>query len=397
MAGIYIHIPFCKQACHYCDFHFSTSLKNKNDLLNALLKEIELQKDYFKQLQTSNFKLQTISTVYLGGGTPSLLSETELNTIFNQLAKYFEINNDAEITLESNPDDLTKEYLKSLRNTPVNRLSIGIQSFSDDDLRFMNRVHDSKAAMQSVSLAAQAGFENLTIDLIYGTPTMSNETWINNLQTAFAMPVNHLSCYALTVEPKTALAKMIKQHKAAEVTDQKAAEQFELLLQLTGENNFEQYEISNFCRNEKYAVHNSNYWKGEHYLGLGPSAHSYNGTSRQWNISNNSLYIKSLLNNDPDSYRELFEKEELTTAQKYNEYVLTSLRTKWGTSLQKIKESFGDEFEKYFKAGAAEFISEKMLVEKSTIYYLSEKGKLFADKIASDLFYISEKVKIENS
>ena len=387
MPGIYIHIPFCKQPCHYCDFHFSTSLKNKKDFLNALLKEIELQKNYFRELQTSFSKLQTISSVYFGGGTPSLLSEMEINIVFDQLSKYFNINKDAEVTFESNPDDLTEEYLKSLRDTPINRLSIGIQSFSDDDLRFMNRVHDSKTAKASIELAAASGFENLTIDLIYGTSTMSNETWMNNLQTVFKLPVNHLSCYSLTVEPRTPLAEMIKQGKVSEVIDQKAVEQFELLIKLSSENGFEQYEISNFCRNGKYAVHNSNYWKGKHYLGLGPSAHSYNGISRQWNIANNSHYIKSLLNNELN-----FEKENLTTEQKYNEYVMTSLRTKWGTSLEKIKTTFGDQFEKYFKKEANNFLIENLLIEKENIFYLSDKGKLFGDKIASGLFYVTEKI-----
>ncbi|HKR04644.1 MAG TPA: radical SAM family heme chaperone HemW [Bacteroidia bacterium] len=406
MAGIYIHIPFCKQACHYCDFHFSTLLKNKNDFLNALLKEIELQKDYFSsklsnkrlptgnwQLPTDNCQLATVNSVYFGGGTPSLLSETEINSIFDQLSKYFNIANDAEITFEANPDDLTTAYLKSLRNTPVNRLSIGIQSFSDDDLRFMNRVHNSKAAKACVEFALQYGFENLSVDLIYGTPTMSNETWVNNLQTVFAFPVNHLSCYSLTIEPRTALAKMIKQGKAPGVNDQKAVEQFELLMKLSAENGFEQYEISNFCRKEKYALHNSSYWKQEHYLGLGPSAHSYNGTSRQWNMANNSGYIKSLLNNDPDNYRENFvpgtpvgEKEELTTEQKYNEYVMTSLRTKWGTSLQKINDTFGVKFGSHLVKQIKKFDNKDFLLEKENIFYLTGKGKLFADKIASELF-----------
>ena len=375
MAGIYIHIPFCRQACHYCDFHFSTVLKNKNGFLNALLKEIELQKDYFSGPGT-------LSSVYFGGGTPSLLSETELNTIFHQLSKYFMISKNAEITFEANPDDLTMEYLKSLCNTPVNRLSIGIQSFSDEDLRFMNRAHDSKSAVGSIELALTAGFANLTVDLIYGTPTTSNQTWISNLQTFFSFPVNHLSCYSLTVEPRTALAKMIKQGKVGDISDQKATEQFEILLKLISANGFEQYEISNFCRNAKYAVHNSNYWKGEQYLGLGPSAHSYNGTSRQWNIANNSQYIKSLQNNELN-----FEKEELTVEQKYNEYVMTSLRTKWGTSIQKINDTFGVEFEKHFLKEIKKPGNEGFLSEKEQVFYLTDKGKLFADKIASGLFY----------
>ncbi|MEP7170235.1 MAG: radical SAM family heme chaperone HemW, partial [Bacteroidota bacterium] len=310
-----------------------------------------------------------------------------INRIFMQLSKYFNINTDAEITFESNPDDLTKKYLKSLRKTPVNRLSIGIQSFSDDDLRFMNRAHNSSDAISSVELASASGYENLSVDLIYGTPTMSNETWMENLKTVFELQVNHLSCYSLTVEPRTALARMIKQGKMPGVNDQKSVEQFNLLLKLISQNGFEQYEISNFCRNEKYAVHNSNYWKGEHYLGLGPSAHSYNGTSRQWNVANNSQYIKSLLNKELN-----FDKEELTTANKYNEYVLTSLRTKWGTSVKKIRTDFGDEFENHFLHILNKFKDDNFLIEKENVFYLSEKGKLFADKIASELFYVTNKI-----
>jgi oxygen-independent coproporphyrinogen-3 oxidase len=391
MPGIYIHIPVCKQACHYCDFHFSTLLKYKSDFLNALLKEIELQKDYLNKSPSPSGRAGVgLSSVYFGGGTPSLLSEAEINIIFDQLSKCFKISPDAEITFESNPDDLTKDYLKSLRSTPVNRLSIGIQSFSDDDLRFMNRAHDSKAALSSIELALSAGFENLTVDLIYGTPTTSNKTWTNNLKTVFAFPVNHLSCYSLTVEPRTALAKMIQQGKAPDINDQKSIEQFEILLKLIPENGFEQYEISNFCRNEKYAVHNSNYWKGEQYLGLGPSAHSYNGTSRQWNIANNSQYIKSLLYNDPDTYPKNITKEELTVEQKYNEYVMTSLRTKWGTSVQKISDTFGVEFKSYFLKEAKSDVNKGLLIEKGNIFYLTNEGKLFADKITSGLFYVTE-------
>jgi oxygen-independent coproporphyrinogen-3 oxidase len=390
MPGIYIHIPFCKQACHYCDFHFSTLLKHKNDFVNALLREIQLQNNFFSKSEINNPQSAIINSVYFGGGTPSLLSETEINIIFDQLTKYFKISSNAEITFESNPDDLTDEYLKSLRSTPVNRLSIGIQSFSDDDLRFMNRAHDSKAALSSIELALSAGFDNLTVDLIYGTPTTGNETWTNNLKTLFIFPVNHLSCYSLTVEPRTALATMIQEGKVPDINDQKSIEHFEILLNLISQNGFEQYEISNFCRNEKYAVHNSNYWKGEHYLGLGPSAHSYNGTSRQWNIANNSQYIKSLLNHDPDTYPKNITKEELTVEQKYNEYVMTSLRTKWGTSVQKISDTFGVEFKSYFLKEAKSDVNKGLLIEKENIFYLTNEGKLFADKIASGLFYVTE-------
>ncbi|MFI5217867.1 MAG: radical SAM family heme chaperone HemW [Bacteroidia bacterium] len=372
MAGIYIHIPFCKQACHYCDFHFSTSLKNKDAFLNALSKEIELRKNYLSE---------TVNSIYLGGGTPSLLNQEGINLIFSTLRKYHTIAENAEVTLEANPDDLSKEYLLELKDTPVNRLSVGVQSFSDKDLKYMNRVHDARTAIESVELAANAGFNNLTIDLIYGTPTMNTDQWEKNLKIAFTLPVKHLSCYSLTVEPKTALATMIKKGKTKPVDEQKSAEQFEMLMQLSIDAGFVQYEISNFCKGENYSVHNSSYWKGESYLGLGPSAHSYNGSSRQWNISNNSLYIKSIQNNEMN-----FKKEILSVKQKYNEYVMTSLRTMWGTSPKKIKTTFGDPFEKHFKKEANKFLNENLLIEKENIFYLSQKGKLFADRIASELF-----------
>lgn len=379
MPGIYIHIPFCRQACTYCDFHFSTSLKNKESFLDALHKEIFLQKEFFESGEI-------ISSVYFGGGTPSLLSPTEINIIFSELTKYFEINKGAEITLEANPDDLSFQYLQSLKHTPINRLSIGVQSFFDRDLKFMNRVHTAAHAKQSIEMAAEAGFTNLTIDLIYGTPGLSNQDWMKNLMTVFALPVNHLSCYSLTVEQGTALSSMIKKGIAAPVKDQQSAEQFEILLKLCSENGFEQYEISNFCRNEQYAIHNSNYWKGEKYLGLGPSAHSYNGQCRQWNVSNNNAYIKYLSENKIN-----FERETLLESQKYNEYVLTSLRTKWGTSAKHIKEIGGEETEKYFRREAEKFIKQRLVIEKENYFYLSDEGKLFADHIASELFIVSKK------
>lgn len=379
MPGIYIHIPFCRQACTYCDFHFSTSLKNKEKFIEALLREIALQRNFFEQPET-------ISSVYFGGGTPSLLSTTEINTVFSELTKYFEINKGAEITLEANPDDLTFQYLHSLKHTPINRLSIGVQSFFNRDLKFMNRVHTAQNAKQSIEMVAEAGFTSLTIDLIYGTPGLSNQDWTENLMTAFALPVNHLSCYALTVEQGTALSAMIKKGIAAPVKDQQSAEQFEILLKLCSENGFEQYEISNFCRNEQYAIHNSNYWKGEKYLGLGPSAHSYNGRCRQWNVSNNNTYIKSLSDNKIN-----FEQETLSESQKYNEYVLTSLRTKWGTSAKHIIAIGGMDTEKHFRSEVEKFIKQRLVIENENYFYLSDEGKLFADHIASQLFIVSKK------
>ncbi len=381
MAGIYIHIPFCKQACHYCDFHFSTSLQNKDAFLNALKKEITLRKNYLGA--------EVISTIYFGGGTPSLLSKDELLGIFEVLKSNFAIDANAEITLEANPDDLTQQKLFDLKATPLNRLSIGIQSFYDEDLKLMNRAHDSEEALAAVKMAQEIGFKNITIDLIYGTPTLTHHRWRNNLQIAFALNVNHISAYCLTVEPKTALAKQVAVGAVKNVDEQHSSEQFEIMLEAMHQNDFVQYEISNFCKDGAFSKHNSNYWKKENYIGLGPSAHSFNGTSRQWNVSNNALYIssveKGVLN---------FEKEELTSDQRYNEYVMTGLRTIWGVDLDLIRNEFGKEHADYFLKEIESYISaEDVLMEAPSPleragvrYYLSDKGKLIADKIASDLF-----------
>ena len=386
MAGIYLHIPFCRQACHYCDFHFSTSLKSKNEFLYSLKKEIFLHQEY---LETKK-----INTVYFGGGTPSILSKDELLEIFSQLSKYFSIDSDAEITLEANPDDLSKQKLKELSHTPVNRLSIGIQSFSNEDLKFLNRVHDSSAAIASVQNAQDAGFINITIDLIYGIQTLSTEQWKKNLEQAFALNVQHLSCYSLTVEPKTPLASFIKEGKMQDVSLEKSAEQFEILMAEAKKNNFIHYEISNFGKDGFFSRHNSNYWKGEKYLGLGPSAHSFDGNSRQWNAKSNSVYINSLSQNKLP-----FEKEILTENQKYNEYILTSLRTMWGIDLNYVRNTFGKEKEDYLLSQSNKYVllGELMLITNShnlsdgsqfRNISLSARGKLFADKIASDLFII---------
>ncbi len=373
MAGIYIHIPFCKQACNYCDFHFSTSLKNKDGFLIALKKEIELQKDYLGK--------ETISTIYFGGGTPSLLSEAELMSVFEMLHREFVIAPTAEITLEANPDDITKEKINELKHTPVNRLSMGIQSFFDEDLKLMNRANTSKEAETAVKLSQDKGFENITIDLIYGIPTLSNQNWKHNLNTTFDLDVKHISAYCLTVEPKTALAHQIKTGKISNVDEQQSSEHFEMMLEEMNTHGFTQYEISNFCKPGFHSKHNSSYWLKENYLGLGPSAHSFNGTSRQWNISNNPLYIQALLKGEMN-----FEKEELTSNQRYNEYVLTSLRTMWGSDLGYIEKVFGIPYLTHCMAEARPYLESKKLLLKENKLFLSDQGKLFADKIASDLF-----------
>lgn len=373
MAGIYIHIPFCKQACNYCDFHFSTSLQNKSLFLDALKKEIVMQKKYLNS--------EVVSTIYFGGGTPSILSQKELLEIFHSLEQNFEISLDAEITLEANPDDLTEEKIKELRETPINRLSIGIQSFYDDDLKLMNRAHTSEEAVSAVKYAQANGFDNITIDLIYGIPTLSHHNWRNNLQIAFALNVRHISAYCLTVEPRTALAHQVKKGLVKNVEEQHSSEQFEIMLDAMHKNDFIQYEISNFCKEGAYSKHNSNYWLKENYLGLGPSAHSFNGSSRQWNISNNPVYIKSIEEGGLN-----FEKEELSVDQRYNEYVLTSLRTIWGLDLNYLEQNFGKEYLSHCLKEVSQYIKSENVLNEENKLYLSDKGKLIADKISSDLF-----------
>ncbi len=386
MAGIYVHIPFCKQACHYCDFHFSTSLKNKSFFLNALKKEMDLRKDFLKE---DNDTPDIINTIYLGGGTPSILSVPEIMGIFEAIFKNFRVSSDAEITLEANPDDLTKEKTKELRNTPVNRLSIGIQSFYDEDLQLMNRAHTAKEAFSIIGFAQDNGFNNLSIDLIYGIPSLTNQKWKNNLKTAFNLQVKHISAYCLTVEPKTALAKFVSSGKIKNVNEQESSEQFEIMLKEMKLNNFQQYEISNFCSDQFYSRHNANYWLKEKYLGLGPSAHSYNGESRQWNVSNNQKYITAVAEMEKNKNDEtLFEKEFLTLNQRYNEYVLTSLRTMWGTDLIFIKQHFGNNFFLHCLKEAEVYISRKLLIQENGKFFLTDSGKLFADKIVSDLFKV---------
>lgn len=377
MPGIYIHIPFCKQACHYCDFHFSTVLKSKGDLLNALLKEIELQKDYFSSPGS------ILQTIYFGGGTPSLLSGDEIKNILTVIRKNFTVEDKAEITLEANPDDLTREKLESLRLGGVNRLSIGIQSFDDEDLKWMNRAHSAAQAIESVKLSQEAGFDNITIDLIYGTPLLTDEQWKINFSTAFDLNVQHLSCYALTVEPRTALAHAIAKKNQAGVEDGKQAKHFGILMEMAARNGFEQYEISNFARGGLYSKHNSSYWLGEKYLGVGPSSHSFNGESRQWNIRNNNEYIRIINEGKIPA-----ETEILTEQNKFNEYVMVSLRTMWGCDLEKISKDYGTDVAETFFRQAKKKIETGLMIQQNQNFILSEKGKFFADRIAADFFVV---------
>ena len=376
MAGIYLHIPFCKQACNYCNFHFSTSLKMKASFVDALVTEIELRKSVFEQ--------QTINSIYFGGGTPSLLSEEDLNRIFETLFTSFRVSPLAEITLEANPDDLSPEKIQVLKKTPINRLSIGIQSFRDEDLRFMKRAHNAKEALSSIKSCKQAGFTNLSVDLIYGTPGMDTSAWLENLNIAFDLDIPHISSYALTVEPNTELHHQILHQKVSNVDENQSAAQFELLTSQMKRNGYEQYEISNFCKPGAYSKHNSSYWKKDMYLGLGPSAHSFYDNKRLWNVSNNTKYVKSLAQNLLP-----LQEEVLSLEDRYNEYVMTSLRTKWGCSIAEIETNFSSELAAYFRNEIELYVSTENVLVKKEVYYLSEKGKLLADKIASDLFKVT--------
>ncbi|KAA5542316.1 radical SAM family heme chaperone HemW [Adhaeribacter rhizoryzae] len=372
MAGIYIHIPFCKQACHYCDFHFSTSLRHKSSVVTAICQEIALQQQYLGN--------QTINTIYFGGGTPSLLSSEELLQIFSTLHRCFNIAPDAEITLEANPDDLTKAKLQELAASPVNRLSIGIQSFHEEHLRRMNRAHNAQEAYYSVLYAQDAGFTNITTDLIYGIPAPSHELWLADLTKLFSLQVQHVSCYALTIEEKTALGRWTKKGSFKPSEDEFVAEQFEILVAQMQAHGFTQYEISNFCLPGFESKHNSNYWRGVHYLGLGPSAHSFNSHSRQYNVANNAKYLTALTQNQL-----AFEREELTVVDQANEYLLTSLRTIWGCDLNRLRQ-FGVDLRVQQKEYLDELLQKEYIRIQDEVLYLTDKGKLLADQITLDLF-----------
>lgn len=374
MAGIYLHIPFCKQACYYCNFHFSTSLAQQPALIKQMLREITLQQDYLAG--------QTVTSIYFGGGTPSLLSRNDLQQLLEKLYATFKIDPDAEITLEANPDDLSPEKLGELRAAGINRLSIGVQSFHEEDLRWMNRAHDSRQALQSIRDARDAGFDNLTIDLIYGGPTLSDEGWAANVQQAIDLGVQHLSCYALTVEPGTALDQFIRKKKVPVLDTDKAARHFEQLMQWTAKAGYEHYEISNFALPGWHSRHNSSYWQSQPYLGLGPSAHSFNGHSRQWNIANNALYIKSM---ERDAVP--FELEELTPTMMLNEYIMTTLRTSLGCLLPTVAERFGTDKRDTLLKNARPFLDKGWMVLRNEALVLTPEGRLFADGIASDLFF----------
>lgn len=372
---LYLHIPFCKQACHYCDFHFSTTQKNRDALLSAMITELERRRAELPSAE--------LETIYFGGGTPSLLSEDELQRFFGKITEHFTILPGAEITLEANPDDLDENYLRQLRRTPVNRLSIGIQSFRDEDLRLMNRAHSAAEAESVVKAAQDAGFSNLTIDLIYGIPGLNENDWMRNLEKAGSLGVQHLSSYCLTVEPRTALAHFVQQGKIRPVDEEQASAQFLALVDFATANGFAQYEISNFAKPGFIAKHNSSYWTGDPYLGIGPSAHSYNGTERRWNIANNAQYIRMMAEN-----KSTYEAELLTENERYNEFLMTRLRTSRGILLGELEQNFGEEAAKNVLAGMQDYLeSGDALLEDGRIF-LSPKGRLLADRIASELFRV---------
>ncbi|WP_276378869.1 radical SAM family heme chaperone HemW [Flavobacterium sp. H4147] len=379
MSGIYIHIPFCKQACHYCDFHFSTSMKKKDDMVLALAKEIGMRKP-FDSVQDDNI----IETIYFGGGTPSVLSNEEINFLISEVYKNYKVIENPEITLEANPDDLSAERILELSRSPINRLSIGIQSFYEEDLKMMNRAHNSAEAKKCLEDATKY-FDNISLDLIYGIPGMSDEMWRQNIQTALNFGIPHISSYALTVEPKTALSKLIQTGKIAEPQDEAASNHFMILVEMLQNNGFIHYELSNFGKENYFSKNNSAYWLGKKYIGIGPSAHSYDGEKRGWNIANNSLYIKAIQNNELP-----IETEILTISDRYNEYIMTGLRTIWGVSLERIEKEFGLEYLNYLKKQAQKFLNDDLLSIENNILKPTPKGKFLTDGIASDLFYLEE-------
>lgn len=367
-----MHIPFCKQACTYCNFHFTTSLHYKNDLIKALAKEAQVEKDYLQG--------EPINTVYFGGGTPSILDVSDLEVLILDLHKNYLVASDAEITLEANPDDITSDKLKAWKKIGINRLSIGVQSFFEEELRWMNRAHNAQQAITNLHLARKE-FDNITVDLIYGSPLLTDEMWKQNVERAIESGIPHLSCYALTVEEKTTLHKLINANKAPDVDNEKQARQFLLLMQWLKEKGYEHYEVSNFAKPGFRSRHNSSYWKGEKYLGLGPSAHSYNGNERRWNVANNNLYIKLI--NEENGQR---ETELLTATQKLNEYIMISLRTKEGIDLHKLQQEFGLKERERVDRQIQKFLSGHLMKQINSFARLTDEGMLRADGIASELF-----------
>lgn len=374
MSGIYIHIPFCKQACFYCDFHFSTNLKKKDELIAALKSELEIRKNELLN--------QTVNTIYFGGGTPSVLSTEEINDIIDSVYKHYRVVSQPEITLEANPDDLSNEKLIALSNSKINRLSIGVQSFYEADLKLMNRAHNAQQAQTCLQEATKY-FDNISVDLIYGIPGASNVQWLNNIQQVLDYNIPHISCYALTVEPKTALESLIQKGKIANIDEAKAQEQFFMLIEQLTAAGFIHYELSNFGKEGYFSQNNSAYWQGKTYIGVGPSAHSYNGVSRSWNVSNNTKYIKAIQANILPKTEEI-----LSETDTYNEYVMTGLRTIWGVDLNVLETNFSPVYKSYILEQADKYFKEELLYIEDDKLKVTPKGKFLSDGIASHLFKI---------
>ena len=374
MAGLYIHIPFCKKACHYCNFHFSTSDKNRQAVLKSICLELEMRA---QELQS-----MPVASIYFGGGTPSMLNDDELGAIFQVIEANYQVLPSAEITLEANPDDLSLKKITQLAVTPINRLSIGVQSFFEADLKLMNRAHTAKEALESLKIA-QTYFDNITIDLLYGMPEMSNVRWEENLQIAFDLKLNHLSCYALTVEPKTPLAHFIKTAQHPPLKDAVAAQHFQTLVNATAKAGFTHYEVCSFGKPGYFSKHNSSYWLGKPYLGVGPSAHSFDGKKRSWNVSNNKQYINTIAKNELPLTSEL-----LTPENRFNEYIMTGLRTIWGVSLKRIEEEFGLGVQISLLNNAHGYLASKTLKIEDAHLKMTPKGQFLSDGIASDLFIV---------
>ncbi|MEA1897938.1 MAG: radical SAM family heme chaperone HemW [Bacteroidota bacterium] len=374
MAGIYIHIPFCKKICSYCDFHKSASFKNKTEILEGIATELAYRKDYLED--------EEINTIYFGGGTPSVLSDVEINRILNSIHDLHPVSEKPEINFEANPDDLSKAYLDKLLKTGVNRLSVGCQSFTDEDLMLLDRRHNAKQSYNSVMNAKSAGFSNISIDLIYGIPGMKN--WPETLIKVLDLRVQHISAYHLSIEEKTLLHKLRQKGSFKELDESVSNQQYRELIEFADKNQFVQYEISSFGKKGCFSKHNSNYWKQEKYLGLGPSAHSYNGNSRQWNVSNNKKYIQEINNGKIP-----FVKEILNPLDHYNDYVLVSLRTMWGVDLEYVENTFSKELKDYCNTSANKFVEYGLLRIENNHIYLTNQGKFVSDNIISELLYVA--------
>jgi oxygen-independent coproporphyrinogen III oxidase len=371
MAGIYIHIPFCKKLCFYCDFYHVISSDNYSTFIDALIREASLRKDYLEA--------ESVGTIYLGGGTPSVFSISDLDKIFNHIYRLFKVEENCEITVELNPDDVNPIYLKSLGNLGINRISLGIQSWRDSDLKMLNRRHDSVQAAKALKDTFDAGFENVTIDLIYGIPSMSDREWASNLDRSFSFDIKHLSAYHLTIEKGTVFGKMLEKKLITEIDEEESALLFNILIEKAEKAGFIHYEISNFGKPGYFSVHNSNYWRQVNYLGLGPSAHSFNGFSRQWNISNLKGYIKAV-----NTGKQYFHKEELDTRARFNEYIMTSLRTMWGIDLDYIEKTYEKEGYDYVINLWGKFRDYGLMKQDNKCLVLTNQGKMISDNIISE-------------